>query len=63
MEGFCDTCANNVEMWFNGEHCRVRCKRLGVINRSDIKYRCGEWQDRASKQNGLFKESDGADHE
>lgn len=54
MEGFCDGCANNIEAWFNGEYCRIRCARLGVINRRDIKLRCGEWRGKDSRQNSLL---------
>ena len=58
MEGFCESCGNNAEMWFNGEYCRVRCLSQGVINRSDIRLRCGEWQDKKSMQQGLFLSED-----
>jgi len=54
LEGFCENCANNLDTWFNGEFLRVRCAKLGVINRSDIKYRCGEWGDKRSAQEDLF---------
>lgn len=56
MEGFCESCAHKQEQWFNGEYCRIRCVKLGIINRSDIKFRCGDWKDKNSRQQGLFPE-------
>lgn len=56
MEGFCETCLNKEDMWFNGEFCRVRCTKQGVLNRRDIKFRCGEWQDKNSRQQGILPE-------
>jgi len=56
IEGFCDSCARKEEQWFNGEFCRIRCTKLGIINKSDVKSRCGDWKDKNSMQQGLFLE-------
>ena len=56
LEGFCEECANNLDTLFNGEYKRVRCAKLGVINRSSVLCRCGQWQDTKAIQSDLFLE-------
>ena len=49
-QGFCERCANNKESWFCGEEQRIRCAQLGIINRRDVRLRCGYWLDGDSVQ-------------